>query len=749
VGEIILKNGQFLSKHKVEILKLIEKEKRICINSNPGSGKTRLIIEMCKDLIKSGNSNRIVFCAPFIIIQNQFESELTKDKIKIDLSLNHLSPRKKLISSDRIITSTLQSFKKISEELTENDIVVIDEAHILATSFGVKPTEKEFYDQEILSYLNTDAKLVLLSGTPNNFINKLFEATTLNVINKNEIQSVVSLSHSNYSPTKIARTFAKQCIKQHGINKLNIIYIKDRRQCELIKDELVTSGYTTAIINTSYKKSEVYEDLKNNMKIPIDTQFLICTNLISTGTNIINENVGMALMINETSPKEIKQFSKRFRRQLDIDILIVITPSIKKRVFTKSNTDKEVLEAKKSLENYFSYYEKVLELNLPRNFEVGYNDPYLGTERDIQNTMVKRIIERISFINDLEADRCIDLKNLNLSLKEFSDIKTKGITMLPIQKGTNHLQKTSTAIFEKEISKIRQRFIINPIDYQNAICESDLLDYYLKESLKELNGFYNPNHKLNNQTNSQIEKDISHPYFDEMVMEPLLDLFPFIQNSPHVVYLLEVLNSRTLNKLRLSMLASSFREQFFTSSIVKNKVVFKIAKPTLLSSEQKLFAEIVIKIMDSCIGSKSIAIDLLLDKVNKVIKAKSKKVNLLTPPLKDLLLNGKLNSEKLKALVSGLIYSKPKSNKIKYSVFGEKQSIVFETQYPTELLINPKSLNDFLSKCKNSLHYKFDDKGIPSKMTFGIGGFIQIFPNIELLIYNHVKNLELENPPTS
>lgn len=59
------------------------------------------------------------------------------------------------------------------------------------------------------------------------------------------------------------------------------------------------------------------------MTVLDNIQWLITTNIISIDANIKNKNIGKALMINKYSPVEIKQFSKRFRYKLDIDVDII------------------------------------------------------------------------------------------------------------------------------------------------------------------------------------------------------------------------------------------------------------------------------------------------------------------------------------------------------------------------------------------------------------------------------------------
>jgi hypothetical protein len=107
-------------------------------------------------------------------------------------------------------------------------------------------------------------------------------------------------------------------------------------------------------------------------KVGKGIQFLICTNVISTGTNVENANIGMALMIGEYNPDEIKQFSKRFRDKLDIKVDLVINPS--QRPFLSIDGDLE--DSIKKVENDLSTIREQLgsikDSNLPESYPNSY-----------------------------------------------------------------------------------------------------------------------------------------------------------------------------------------------------------------------------------------------------------------------------------------------------------------------------------------------------------------------------------------
>ena len=247
----------------------------------------------------------------------------------------------------------------------------MDESHTLAYSYATGEN-RAYYDQTIEYLYNSNANIVLLSGTPNQEINDLLELTSVEVTKIGHPKSEVSIYHSYASPVQIALAFAKEALQEHGDDSLNIIYIKDRNACEQIREALEDEGYNSKVITSYHKKQDHYKQLVEYSKVGKGIQFLICTNVISTGTNVENANIGMALMIGEYNPDEIKQFSKRFRDKLDIKVDLVINPS--QRPFLSIDGDLE--DSIKKVENDLSTIREQLgsikDSNLPESYPNSY-----------------------------------------------------------------------------------------------------------------------------------------------------------------------------------------------------------------------------------------------------------------------------------------------------------------------------------------------------------------------------------------
>lgn len=95
---------------------------------------------------------RIIFLTPFLIIQDQLQVNLKNSGYEIDFILNGGTIDKSIKPSYTIISSTYHSFYHISDELTNNNFVIVDEAHSFITT--EKKIENVFiFTKLLLNYI--------------------------------------------------------------------------------------------------------------------------------------------------------------------------------------------------------------------------------------------------------------------------------------------------------------------------------------------------------------------------------------------------------------------------------------------------------------------------------------------------------------------------------------------------------------------------------------------------------------------
>ncbi|RTY77741.1 DEAD/DEAH box helicase [Flavobacterium sp. LS1P28] len=273
---------KYISEQKNQILQLIDVNHRILLQANPGSGKTYFFEEIAKDIISGKRKGRLIFVAPFLIITEQFAN-----KVNVNLQLKYDS-RKELFPTDKIITSTFQSLRHVSNELDKDDIIVIDEAHALFYSYPKTNNDRQFYLSTIQDLYHTKAKVVLMSGTPNLSLVSTLRLHHIKIAKSNEIKAKININFSKSQNIDIARDFAVNAINQYGKKSLNIIYIKSIIQCNNICDMLISLGYTAKVLTSFEKNESTYKSISDIELVPKGIQFIVTTNVISTGANIKN-----------------------------------------------------------------------------------------------------------------------------------------------------------------------------------------------------------------------------------------------------------------------------------------------------------------------------------------------------------------------------------------------------------------------------------------------------------------------------
>lgn len=387
----------YLSDVAPEILSFLEEKRRVLLKASPGTGKTTLVAKFCISHIQQNRPGRIIFCSPFLIIQGQFKTAIEDQGYGIDLALNHKEPRNFLKSSDYLITSTFKSLRKIESEITSDDYIIVDEAHALLFNYK-KGGRREFYFDMIRILFHTPAKILAMSATPYSGISNLLGLSEIRV-KKENLEAKINVQYTKDKNTSVAHFFAADCLEEFGKDSLNIIYIKNKKECERIKYILEDNFDCKALVITaSTKESEEYEELKLFSTIPEDIDFLITTNVISTGTNILNKKVGKALMLNEYNPIEIKQFSKRFRKKLDIEVDVV--NKLYQKFELSPSRERNLLLEKRSHQRLFYYYSlgdlcrnyKTSQDDLEINRKFYSDEEDVGSPRHLIDSIIKRLV---------------------------------------------------------------------------------------------------------------------------------------------------------------------------------------------------------------------------------------------------------------------------------------------------------------------------------------------------------------------
>lgn len=537
---IQLQINKHITEEKTEILKLIDKHHRVLLEANPASGKTHLFKELANDITNGKIKGRLIFVAPFLIITEQFKNDLLAKGINVDLELKGTTKRKELEKSDKIITSTFQSLHHIINELTEGDILVVDEAHALFYNYYQGQAPRQFYSTTVQNLYHTKSKVVLMSGTPNLSLIPILNLQHLIISKQNYLKAQINIEYSNLNRLEVVKEFAEKVVIANGKNKLNIIYLKSVNGCIKIGNMLNEIGYKTEVITSFHKDTDTYNSIIETQTIPNDIQFLVTTNVISTGTNINNKNIGSALMLDEYSPQEIKQFSKRFRNKLDITVEVVN----KGYVTGQSNHDALIIQKQR---NYL--IETLTELEVLKNstdanydYENSYDTTDLATPNSFFNQTLERYLKQESFYID-DAQNSYDSPNdIAIELNKYNDINTNviydydDIKKLNFKLGIDTSNSKIEANFKAKIDNLITDFEKNKEAYLSAIIYDKNMDYIIKCKTKRLVA-----KEFSKQVpySNNILNNIKSPLFNKNILIPFLEFRKYFNSTNDFIILLK------------------------------------------------------------------------------------------------------------------------------------------------------------------------------------------------------------------
>lgn len=555
--------NKFITEEKTQILTLIDNHHRVLLQANPALGKTYFFKKLAEDIISGKRKGRLIFVAPFLVIMDQFKNDLNVMGVKVDLELKGDTKRKKLESLDKIITSTFQSLHHIIDDLTSDDILVVDEAHALFYNYNKDNMPRQYYTRPFQNLYHTKSKLVLMSGTPNLSLLPILRLHHINITKQNETKAEIKIEYSNLNRLEIVKEFALKVIKLNGKDKLNIIYFKSVNNCIKIGEMLNDMGYKTEVITSLHKDSDTYNSIVETQTIPQDVQFLVTTNVISTGTNINNTNIGSALMINEYSPLEIKQFSKRFRKKQDI-IVEVVNDGYVTGLCTHSLA--EINNQRNYLTQSLKSHESLNNIpNSNYNFQKSYDKTDLATPNNFINETLERYLKQESFFIDDAQNSYVTPDEIEIELNKYSDINATvmydydSIKKLNIKLGIDTSNSKTDANFKAKIKRLIDDFDNNTEAYLSAIMFDKNMDYFIKNKTRNL---------VSNEFSKQVQyskniiNNVNSALFHKNILMPFLEYRGYFNSTKDFIKALR--SNKNINSCITSLVANNLMLNYFS-----------------------------------------------------------------------------------------------------------------------------------------------------------------------------------------
>ena len=615
---------KYISEKAEEISSLIEEHHKVFIESNPATGKTTFFKEFAKGIVDNSLKRRIVFVFPLLLIQDQLKESLIKDEYKIDLELNFKSKRKYLNDNDRIITSTFQSLHYISTSLTKEDIIIVDEAHSLFKSYpNPEKKKRTFLSKPLIDLYLTKANIVLMSGTIPDGIIRLLNLKHIKLTNDPPpLKAKVVLLPARGSKKQIAIEFAKASVNKNGSDSLNIIYLKNIKEGVKIANYLNSINLNSKVLNSGEKRGSLYLSITKRMIVPEDIQILITTNIISSGANIMNTNIGDALMIDEYSPAEIKQFSKRFRNKLDIEVTLANSPIKGPEENLADTIDRKILLQRRYLTRILNVIKSTKGKSMYNyDYSYSYDTSPLATPDELIKQIIDRYLKQETFYWE-NYHRFVEDSFIYIAdeLNKYDDIEAVYFERPNL---SSDIIEYNDGDLTSELNDIRIDFIKYPEKFISTAINN--VDTYCRFQILRLLKQYNQG-----ITYPEKLKYIQHPLFQKEILDPLLVNVEYFENDPRkCLYFLMKNSTQELTKYKISYTVSKFLNEHITfqpdiespgdyiacwsSTIVKS----------LLDDESQNLFNLIKVIVQYCFNDNSVILTDLTEQLNKNLNIKN------------------------------------------------------------------------------------------------------------------------------
>lgn len=342
----------YVSEAIPEILDYADKNQRIIVKAETGTGKTYAVIN---EIHKHRPEARILVVCPLTMIVNQ-QAKINKNK---GLFITGENAEDSLNSVDyKLIFATYEqgADKFLRYESESFDYVIIDEAHNLITANAYK-------DDVVLQLTETfyDRKIIGLTATPLQIFNKLgFEL--IEVCSKNQAPTNIEVRLCNLNPYKIAVNHLTQNAPDKVLIRLNSVKDLEALKDNLIKNKLYKANEVVIFYSKKdIKKGADFQFLADKEQFNENVKIVLTTSIIDEGVNI--KQIGFTdVVFIETSyaprPEAIKQFFARCR---------VFDPNRKNYLYLRQTKDQTPTDYK-PLKEFYNVNAELLQLRTGLTF---------------------------------------------------------------------------------------------------------------------------------------------------------------------------------------------------------------------------------------------------------------------------------------------------------------------------------------------------------------------------------------------
>lgn len=305
----VIEIDQYVSECFKDILDYSDKNSRVCIKSETGTGKTSAILREFKSLRPS---SRCLIIEPLTSIVNQIGYQYED---VVCLTGSSKQNEFDSVRNTSIVVSTMEQAVQLLQ-FFHFDYVFIDEFHGLITS--------NRYKRDVISELTMELekrpelKVIGMTGTPLQVFKHLGYHLLL-VRTRDQKPIKVVERHSNLDSYKILLQHYME-FEGRAIFRLN-----DKVKLRTFKEQLVAEKHLSdaeiLILEASYdvKNSDSFQDLLMKESFGEHVKVVLTTSMIDEGVSIKQYGFSSAVFIEDSTysprPEAVKQFFARFRNE--------------------------------------------------------------------------------------------------------------------------------------------------------------------------------------------------------------------------------------------------------------------------------------------------------------------------------------------------------------------------------------------------------------------------------------------------
>lgn len=299
---------------------IIQRRKRILVESSTGSGKSTAFIEASKELSDAKSVKFYIFAAPTRALAEQLGRKHNQMVVKgqtnglFSAIFSYQKLGNRLFVSTYDMTYALMSWlKKLHPQASF--VLIVDEYHKTVTDYSGT------YRRDTLDNLQKAGKMassyIGLSGTPDDILKSEFEQVVA-IDNGKPASPSQEFTVYTYQKQKEALPLLVQLIEAWTKQRKLLIYIQSKEVIGKLYDVLRKRGIVTRTVSANEKRNKTYKQLVEDETVEDDVQVILATSVIADGISIKNSLEWECIVVaNHFSdlfnPSTLKQMSNRFR----------------------------------------------------------------------------------------------------------------------------------------------------------------------------------------------------------------------------------------------------------------------------------------------------------------------------------------------------------------------------------------------------------------------------------------------------